>query len=83
MRSFQMQIGRLASETDLLNFYVDFCYVKCIQCSKFSSLTGFCVLQQGGCMRVSSWLPAVSHAVAEDTYTALNYFVPPLLYITT
>lgn len=34
--------------------------------------SGFYVLQQGGCMRVSSWLPAVSHAVAEDTHIGLN-----------
>lgn len=38
-RSFQMQIGRLVSETHFLNLYVDFCYFKCINRSKCFSLT--------------------------------------------
>ena len=38
-RSFQMQIGRMVSETDFLNLYVDFCYFECINHSKCSSPT--------------------------------------------
>lgn len=34
-----MQMGWLVSETDFLNLYVDFCYFRCINCSKRSSLT--------------------------------------------
>lgn len=37
--SFQKQIGQLVSETDLLNLYVVFCYFKCRNRSKCSSLT--------------------------------------------